>query len=65
MKILYALQGTGNGHISRARAIIPILQNYCSVDILVSGYQKDIDLPFEVKYQTIRCNHNVGAVQVC
>ncbi len=51
MKVLYAIQGTGNGHISRARAIIPILQNYCSVDILVSGYQSDVDLPFEVKYK--------------
>ena len=26
MKILYAIQGTGNGHISRARDIIPVLQ---------------------------------------
>lgn len=26
MKILYAIQGTGNGHLSRARDIIPILQ---------------------------------------
>ena len=26
MKILYAIQGTGNGHISRARDIIPILK---------------------------------------
>jgi UDP:flavonoid glycosyltransferase YjiC (YdhE family) len=24
MKILYAIQGTGNGHVSRAREIIPI-----------------------------------------
>jgi hypothetical protein len=23
MKILYAIQGTGNGHLSRARDIIP------------------------------------------
>ena len=27
MKILYAIQGTGNGHVSRAREIIPILKN--------------------------------------
>jgi uncharacterized protein (TIGR00661 family) len=51
MKILYAIQGTGNGHLSRARDIIPILQNKCEVDILVSGYQSDVELPFEVKYQ--------------
>jgi uncharacterized protein (TIGR00661 family) len=51
MKVLYAIQGTGNGHLSRARDIIPILQNKCQVDILVSGYQADVDLPYEVKYK--------------
>lgn len=51
MKILYAIQGTGNGHISRAREIIPLLQKRCETDILISGYQADIDLPFEVKYR--------------
>lgn len=51
MKILYAIQGTGNGHISRARDIIPLLQNRCETDILVSGYQADVDLPFDVKYR--------------
>jgi uncharacterized protein (TIGR00661 family) len=52
MKILYAIQGTGNGHLSRAREIIPLLQNKCEVDILVSGYQSDVELPFPVKYRT-------------
>ena len=33
MKILYAIQGTGNGHISRAREIIPLLQKYGELDI--------------------------------
>lgn len=51
MKILYAIQGTGNGHISRARDIIPLLQNRCETDILISGYQADVNLPFEVKYR--------------
>lgn len=50
MKVLYAIQGTGNGHISRAREITPILQKKCDLDILVSGYQSQIDLPFEVTY---------------
>jgi hypothetical protein len=27
MKILYAFQGTGNGHVARAQEIIPILKN--------------------------------------
>lgn len=51
MKILYSIQGTGNGHISRAREIIPLLREKCQVDILISGYQCDLDLPFEVKYK--------------
>lgn len=51
MKILYAIQGTGNGHISRARDIIPILQKEHEVDILVSGSQVDVTLPFPVKYR--------------
>ena len=38
MKILYGVQGTGNGHITRARALIPALQQAgCEVDVLVSG----------------------------
>lgn len=50
MKILYAIQGTGNGHLSRARDIIPVLQNMGEVDILISGTQADITLPYPVKY---------------
>lgn len=51
MKILYALQGTGNGHLARATEIIPILKEMAETDILVSGSQGDIRLPFEVKYK--------------
>jgi uncharacterized protein (TIGR00661 family) len=51
MKILYAIQGTGNGHISRAREIIPYLQEYCQCDILVSGTQCDVELDVPVKYR--------------
>lgn len=51
MKILYAIQGTGNGHLSRARDIIPLLQEKGELDILVSGIQADVDLPYPVKYK--------------
>ncbi|WP_437918482.1 glycosyltransferase family protein [Sphingobacterium sp. LRF_L2] len=51
MKILYAVQGTGNGHLCRALDIIPILQDLGEVDVLVSGIQADIALPFDVKYR--------------
>ncbi|MDQ2720995.1 MAG: glycosyl transferase [Bacteroidota bacterium] len=50
MKILYAIQGTGNGHISRARDIIPLLQQKGEVDILISGTEADVELGFPVKY---------------
>lgn len=51
MKVLYAIQGTGNGHISRARDIVPILQKKVDLDILISGHQADVQLPFKIKYQ--------------
>jgi uncharacterized protein (TIGR00661 family) len=51
MKILYAIQGTGNGHLSRAKDIIPILRKRCETDILVSGTQADVSLPFKIKYR--------------
>lgn len=51
MKILYAFQGTGNGHASRALEIVPYLQQKADVDILISGYQCELEFPFEVTYQ--------------
>lgn len=51
MKILYAIQGTGNGHLSRARDIIPILQTKGNLDILISGTQADVKLPYPVTYK--------------
>ncbi len=51
MKVLYAIQGTGNGHLSRARDIIPLLHKKCEVDILVSGTQSEIELDHDIKYK--------------
>lgn len=52
MKVLYAIQGTGNGHLSRARDIIPLLKKRnIELDILVSGTQADIDIPHPITYQ--------------
>ncbi len=51
MKILYAIQGTGNGHASRALEIVPHLQKRAEIDILISGYQCELKFPFEVKYK--------------
>lgn len=51
MKILYAIQGTGNGHISRARDIIPLLEKKGELDILISGTEADVDLGYPVRYK--------------
>ena len=51
MKILYAIQGTGNGHISRASAILPLLRKKAKVDILISGTQADVLPDGEITYR--------------
>ncbi|WP_256003636.1 glycosyltransferase family protein [Pedobacter deserti] len=51
MKILYAVQGTGNGHLSRAMDIVPLLREMGEVDVLVSGIQGDLELAFPVRYK--------------
>ena len=51
MKILYAIQATGNGHVSRANEIIPLLKTKCELDILLSGTQADVGLDHVIKYR--------------
>ena len=51
MKVLYAVQATGNGHLSRAREIIPYIKKYAETDILISGSQADVNLGYPVKFQ--------------
>jgi len=50
-RVLYAFQGTGNGHAARALEIVPILKEYAEVDVLVSGSQSEVRLKDSVKYQ--------------
>ena len=50
MKILYGIQGTGNGHVSRAREIIPELKKYGEVDVVLSGTHSEVDPGHEVKF---------------
>lgn len=50
MKILFGIQGTGNGHISRSREVLKYLCKEAEVDILVSGIHHEVDLGFETKY---------------
>ncbi len=51
VKILFAIQGTGNGHLSRARDVYPELAKFGDVDVLISGIQADVDFPYPVKYR--------------
>lgn len=51
MKVLYAIQGTGNGHLSRSMDIVPMLKQMAEVDVVISGVQGDLKLPFPVKYK--------------
>lgn len=52
MKILYAIQGTGNGHLARAEDVIQALQQHGRVDVFVSGAQADITLSFPIRYRS-------------
>lgn len=52
MKILYAIQATGNGHISRAQYVIPYLEKYGQVDTLVSGSNATLQPNFAVTYKS-------------
>jgi len=52
MKIFYAVQATGNGHISRAMEILPFLQRYGQVDIFLSGANSSLQLDGPVKYRS-------------
>ncbi len=51
MKILYAIQGTGNGHMCRAIELLPHFMRHARVEVLVSGTQVDVPLPFSVKHR--------------
>ncbi len=61
MKVLYAIQGTGNGHLSRARDIIPLLKKKkIDLDILVSGTQSDVQLPYPIAYRLNGLSFTIG-----
>jgi len=51
MKIFYAVQATGNGHISRAIELLPYLQQYGTVDVFLSGNNSSLagNLPVRFK----------------
>lgn len=52
MKIFYAIQGTGNGHVSRAIELYPYLKKYGEVDFFLSGSNADLQTTLPVKYRS-------------
>jgi uncharacterized protein (TIGR00661 family) len=50
MKILYAIQATGNGHLTRAEEIIPCFKKRAETHILISGLQGEYKLSHPIKY---------------
>lgn len=56
MKIFYAIQATGNGHISRATQLYPYLQKYGSVDFFLSGNNATLQTKLPIKYKSKGCS---------
>lgn len=51
MKILFGIQGTGNGHITRSRELLKYLVKKAEVDVLVSGMHHEINMEIDIKYE--------------
>lgn len=50
MKILYGIQLTGNGHITRSSQLIKsLIENGFDVDIITSGNNSQLNIPFKIK----------------
>ena len=56
MKIFYAIQATGNGHISRAQQIYPYLKEFGDVDFFISGNNANLDFKLPIKYKSEGCS---------
>lgn len=56
MKIFYAIQATGNGHISRATQLYPYLQKFGSVDFFLSGNNASLNIDLPVKFKSKGCS---------
>jgi uncharacterized protein (TIGR00661 family) len=56
MKIFYAIQATGNGHISRAMQLYPYLQKFGTIDFFLSGNNATLDIKLPIKYKSKGCS---------
>ncbi len=69
MKIFYAVQATGNGHISRANAILPLLKKYGTVDVFLSGSNSALRTNLPVAYRSkgvsLQYELSSGGIDIC
>ena len=56
MKIFYAIQATGNGHISRAIQLYPYLKKFGTVDFFMSGNNASLNVDIPIKYKSKGCS---------
>src|SRR5688572_20814395 len=70
LKILYAVQATGNGHISRAAELLPYLSEHGEVDVFLSGSNSHLDVGLPIKYRSkglsliYNCNGGINKLAV-
>ena len=60
MKILYGINGTGNGHITKSLNIISNLNKlgYKNIDILISGNNHSLNIPYKYKFHGFSLKYN-------
>lgn len=61
MKIFYAVQATGNGHVSRAIELLPYLREYGKVDIFLSGNNANLQADLIPKFVSKGLSLHYGA----
>lgn len=60
MRIHYGIQGTGNGHLSRAKEFIPLLKEVGDLDLLVSGTSSEVSLPHPILHRKTGLSYTFG-----
>lgn len=60
MKVLYGIQATGNGHLGRAKELIPYFKKHFQLDVLLSGNNSQIELNSPVNYRLNGLTYTFG-----
>ena len=50
INVLYGINATGQGHINRARKLVPLLSKHVNIDLLISGAKQKVELPKKPTY---------------